>query len=164
MNEFEDQFMGDCGVEGRAEVHKEHPYICVGVLQGGQGCVECDGDSVLWGSVCLMGKLVAVQVHRDAVSDVRQYHPLKAPHDYWGEGDWAVVIEAGNAEFVGIGTMVVDLRQVGTAACCRERVKMSVEAPANWSAHDLSIRPDTPSGPVALLGSILLKVDLTWWC
>ena len=33
MNEFEDQFMGDCGVEGRAEVHKEHPYICVGVLQ-----------------------------------------------------------------------------------------------------------------------------------
>ena len=41
MNEFEDQFMGDCGVEGRAEVHKEHPYICVGVLQGGQGCVRC---------------------------------------------------------------------------------------------------------------------------
>ena len=59
MNEFEDQFMGDCGVEGRAEVHKEHPYICVGVLQGGQGCVECDGDSVLWGSVCLIGKLLA---------------------------------------------------------------------------------------------------------
>ena len=101
MDEFEDQFMGDCGVEGRAEVHKEHPYICVGVLQGGQGCVECDGDSVLCGSVCLMGKLVAVQVHRDAVSDVRQYHPLKAPHDYWGEGDWAVVIEAGNGRFFG---------------------------------------------------------------
>ena len=80
MNEFEDQFMGDCGVEGRAEVHKEHPYICVGVLQGGQGCVECDGDSVLWGSVWLMGKLVA--------------------------GGWQVM---------GIGTMVVDLRQVGTA-------------------------------------------------
>ena len=101
MNEFEDQFMGDCGVEGSAGVHVEHPYICVGVLQGGQGCVECDGDSVLWGSVCLMGILVAVQVHREAASDVRQDHPLKAPHDYWGEGDWAVVIEAWNGRICG---------------------------------------------------------------
>lgn len=99
MNEFEDQFMGDYGVEGRAEVHKEHPYICVQVLQVGQGCVDCDGDSVLCGSVCFLGKLVTVHVHRDAVSDVRQYHPLKALHDYWGEGDWALVIEAGNAIF-----------------------------------------------------------------
>ena len=48
-----------------------------------------------------MGKLVAVQVHRDGVSDVRQYHPLKAPHDYWGEGDWAVVIEAWNGDSLG---------------------------------------------------------------
>ena len=34
-------------------------------------------------------------------SDVRQYNPLKALHDYWGEGDWALVIEEGNGRFYG---------------------------------------------------------------
>ena len=42
------------------EVHEEHPYICARVLQVGQGCVERDGDSNLHGSVCFIGKLVAV--------------------------------------------------------------------------------------------------------
>ena len=74
---------------------------CVQVLQVGQGCVECDGDSVLSGSVCLIGNLVAVQVHRDGFSDVHQYHPLKALHDYWGEGDWVLVIEGGNGRLFG---------------------------------------------------------------
>ena len=35
------------------------------------------------------------------------------------------------------------------------------ETPAKLLLTDLSIRPDTPSGPVTLLVSILLKVDLT---
>lgn len=51
--------MGDYGIEGRAEVHKKHHYICVRVLQVGQCRVERDGDSVLRGSVCLIGKMVA---------------------------------------------------------------------------------------------------------
>ena len=63
--------------------------------------MECDDDSVLCGSVCFIGMLMTVLVHRDAASDVRQYHLLKALHDYWGEGDWAVVIEASNGRFLG---------------------------------------------------------------
>ncbi|KAF7648799.1 hypothetical protein LDENG_00151440, partial [Lucifuga dentata] len=49
--------------------------------------------------------------------------------------------------------MVVDLRQVRTAAYCRERLKMLVKTSASWLAHVFSVRPDTLSGPAALVMS-----------
>lgn len=61
-----------------------------------------------------------------------------------------------------MGTMVVDLRRMGTEACCKERLKIFVKTPVSWSAQDLSFRPDTPSGLEALLVFIVPKVDLTW--
>ncbi len=56
---------------------------------------------------------------------------------------------------------MVALRHVGTTACCNDRLKMFVKTPANRSAHDFNIRPDTISGLDALVMSILLRVDFT---
>jgi len=39
---------------------------------------------------------VAVSICWEDVPDVRQYHPLEALGDDWGQGDWAVVVEAGD--------------------------------------------------------------------
>ena len=43
-------------------------------------------------------------------------------------------------DFLGTGTMMEDLRQTGTR-----------KTPVSWSAHDFRVRPDTLSGPAALL-------------
>ena len=48
---------------------------------------------------------------------------------------------------LGTGTMVADLRQVGTTACRKKRLKMVVNASVSWSVQGLSIRAGTPSGP-----------------
>lgn len=65
--------------------------------------------------------------------------------------------------FLGMGTIVVDLRHAGTVPCCKDRLKMLVNTPASWSSHDVSVRPGTLSGPAALVMSILFTVALTCW-
>lgn len=54
--------------------------------------------------------------------------------------------------FCGMGTMIVDFKQVVGLASCRNTL-------ASWSAGDLSVLPGTPSGPAALLRLILFSVD-----
>jgi hypothetical protein len=54
--------------------------------------------------------------------------------------------------FLGTGTMVAILKHVGTADWDRERLNMSVNTPASWSAHALMTRLEIPSRPAALRG------------
>ncbi len=63
--------------------------------------------------------------------------------------------------FFGTGMIVADFRQVGTADCCNERLKMVVNTSVNWSAQVLRILPVTPSGPAAFLVLTPRRVDLT---
>jgi hypothetical protein len=63
--------------------------------------------------------------------------------------------------FLGTGTMVTNLKHVGTADWDRERLNMPVNAPASWSAHALRTRSGMPSGPAALRGLTRLNVLLT---
>ena len=62
------------------------------MLQVGQCTMKCYGDCVLCGTVPPVGKLMRVQACRDDVLDILKDEPLKALHDDWGEGDWAIVI------------------------------------------------------------------------
>ena len=52
------------------------------------------------------------------------------------------------------------LKQVGTADLDRERLNMSVNTPASWSAHALRMRVGMLSGPAALRGLTRLNVYL----
>ena len=53
------------------------------------------------------------------------------------------------------------LKHVGTADWDRERLNMSVNTPASWSAHVLRMWLGRPSGPAALRGLTCLNVFLT---
>lgn len=44
-----------------------------------------------------------------------------------------------------------DLRQTGTEASCRNRLKISRKTPTSWSAHNFKTQPNILSGPRALL-------------
>ena len=57
--------------------------------------------------------------------------------------------------------MVADFRQVGTADCSNEWLKMVVNTSANWSAQALRILLLTPSGLAAFVLT-LCRMDLTW--
>ena len=57
--------------------------------------------------------------------------------------------------------MVALLKHVGTADRDRDRLNMSVNTPASWSAHALSARLGMPPGPAALRGLTRLNVLLT---
>src|SRR4029434_11219594 len=63
--------------------------------------------------------------------------------------------------FLGTGTMVVLLKQVGSTDMLRERLKMLLKTPASWSAQPLRALPDMTSGPGALRGLIFLKNRFT---
>src|SRR4029434_5438706 len=63
--------------------------------------------------------------------------------------------------FLGTGTMVVLLKQVGSTDRLRRRLKMSLKTPASWSAQPLRALPEMSSGPGALRGLIILKQCLT---
>lgn len=86
--------------------------------------MECDGDGVLCRSVCSVCRLMTVHICRDAVLDVSQYEPLKL----------ALRATQGSSlryelvGFLGTGTMVVDFRQVGTAAW----EKLQMKTPASF--------------------------------
>lgn len=61
-----DQLLWNDSVKGRAEVDEQDPGIGVSTFQVGQNGVECGGDGVLCGTVCLVGKLQWIQVGREA--------------------------------------------------------------------------------------------------
>ena len=50
---------------------------------------------------------------------------------------------------------------LGTADWDRERLKMSVNTPASWSAHALRTWLEMPSGPAGVQGLTFLNVLLT---
>ena len=52
--------------------------------------------------------------------------------------------------FLGTGTIVDILQQVGTTVWNRERLNMSVNTPASWSAHALRTQIGMPSGTGSL--------------
>lgn len=68
------QFVGQLvwigGVEGRTVINEWHPDITVGLFQVCEGCVQCDGDGVISGSIGPVCKLVLVKVRRDAGLDM----------------------------------------------------------------------------------------------
>ena len=59
----------DC-FEHWAVVHEETPHIALLVFQVVQRCVECEGDGILRGLVCPVGKLVGLEVGKEAVSNL----------------------------------------------------------------------------------------------
>ena len=52
------------------------------------------------------------------------------------------------------------MKHVGTTDWDRERLNMSVNTPASWSAHSLGTWLGMPSGPAALRGLTCLNVVL----
>ena len=72
-----------------------------------------------------------------------------------------VVILVNLFAFLGTRTMVAILKHVVTADWDKERLNMSVNTPASWSAHALRTRLGMLSGPAALRGLTRLKVLLT---
>ena len=60
---------------------------------------------------------------------------------------------------LGHGTMVVNLRQVGTTVYCKDWLKMLVNTPISRLTHDFSVRLNIMSAALEIL--ILLRVDFT---
>ena len=58
-------------------------------------------------------------------------------------------------------TMVVCLKQMGTADWYRESLNIEVNTSASWSAHSLRTQPGMPSCPGHFRGFILLRALLT---
>ncbi len=79
----------------------------------------------------------------------------------WCESHRSVVIQTRNCGFFGTGMIVVDLKQKGTVAIERERLKMSVVTLVSSEAQSLSKRPGMLSGPAALREFINL-INLCW--
>lgn len=63
--------------------------------------------------------------------------------------------------FLGTGTMVADLKHLGTMHCDSERLKMFVNASVSCSTQSLSTLPGTPSEPAAFLGLVLRSAHVT---
>lgn len=74
-------------------------FQTVGMIQMGQGWVECSGDCIASGSVAPVGELMAVQTNRDFIDDVLQDDPFEVLHDYWGQRNRALVVKAGDSWF-----------------------------------------------------------------
>lgn len=65
------------------------------------------------------------------------------------------------AEVLGMEIIVAGLRQMGTVACCSERLKICVNTTVSCSAYAFSTCPGMPSGPVALLQLMLDRALFT---
>ncbi len=53
--------------------------------------------------------------------------------------------------------MMTVINEVGITEVARDSLKMEVNKPASWSAHDRRTRPVIPSGPAAFLMFTLLN-------
>ena len=80
----------------------------------------------------------------------------KALHDDGSECYGAVVIYLSSLCFLGNRNNGGHLE-----ACGNSRLDMSINTPASWSAHALSMQLGMPSGPAALRGLTRLNVLLT---
>lgn len=65
--------------------------------------------------------------------------------------------------FLGTGTMVVDLKHADTMLNDRERLKICVNTSARWSAQAWSTHPCTPSGLADLCVLMLWSAHRTLW-
>lgn len=80
----------------------------------------------------------------------------KALHCDGSEGYRVIVVVACHLFFLGTGTIVVFLEQMGTVELCKEVLNMSPKTADNCSLYVFKTRLEIPSGPTALRVLILL--------
>ena len=130
-----------------------------------QNVMQGKRDRIIDGSVGPVGELVRIQLMISGCLQGPENQALEHFHDYGGQSDRSVVVQACYAgQASGTGTMVEVLKHRGTWHCSSDLLKRAVNTGASWSAHDLRVAGDTLSGPDAFLGFWLRKRLLTSLC
>ncbi|KAI3371066.1 hypothetical protein L3Q82_023708 [Scortum barcoo] len=128
----------DCGLsvrKSRTQLHRVKLISPSVVSFWTRVCEEMASSVDLFLPICI---LVRVHSDVDAVLDVGHDQSLEALHDYRGEGYRPIVIQACHCGRFGDGDdHVAVFRQVGTAACWREVLKMSVSTSADENGTTL---------------------------